>query len=90
MQTGDVLIAISASGNSPNLVAAVEYARACGNHTIGFTGFDGGKLRARCADCIHVPTERGEYGPVEAVHAFLLHLIGNYLLQRVKREGGGA
>jgi D-sedoheptulose 7-phosphate isomerase len=90
MQPGDVLVAISASGNSPNLVAAVEYARARGNHTIGFTGFDGGKLKQRCSDFIHVPTERGEYGPVEAVHAFLVHLIGNYLLQLVKREGSGA
>lgn len=90
MEAGDLLIAISASGNSPNLVAAVEYARACGNHTIAFTGFDGGKLRGRCSDGIHVATERGEYGPVEAVHAFLLHLIGNYLLQLVKREAGGA
>lgn len=88
MESGDVLIAISASGNSANLVAAVDYANACGNHTIGFTGFDGGKLRARCSDCIHVPTEPGEYGPVEAAHAFLVHLIGNYLLQLVKRESG--
>lgn len=88
MEHGDVLVAISASGNSSNLVAAVEYANARGNHTIGFTGFDGGKLRQLCAGIVHVPTERGEYGPVEAMHAYLLHLIGNYLVQLVKSEQG--
>lgn len=90
MEPGDVLIAMSAAGNSPNVVAAVEYANGRGNHTVGLTGFDGGKLRQLCASGIHVPTERGEYGPVEAMHAFLVHLIGNYLLQLVKRERGAA
>ena len=42
---GDVLVAISGSGNSPNVLRAVEYARSAGIKTIGVTGFDGGKLR---------------------------------------------
>lgn len=86
MEPEDVLIAISASGNSPNLVAAVNYANSLGAHTIGLTGFDGGMLKQLCPDGIHVATERGEYGPVESVHAYLIHLIGNYLLQLVKAE----
>ena len=86
MEPGDLLVAISASGNSLNLVAAVEFAKARGNRTVAFTGFDGGKLKQLCSIVIHVGTERGEYGPVEAAHAYLLHLIGNFLLQTVKHE----
>lgn len=89
-EPGDVLVAISASGDSPNLVSAAEYAIEHGGHTIALTGFGGGKLRELCAETIHVPTERGEYGPVEAVHGFLLHLIGNYLLQLAGTESGPA
>jgi D-sedoheptulose 7-phosphate isomerase len=86
MQPGDVLVAISASGNSPNLVRAVEYANALGNITVGFTGFDGGRLKQLCKLAVHVATERGEYGPVESAHGVLVHLIGNYLLKCVERE----
>ena len=90
MEAGDVVVAISASGNSPNLVAAVEHANTKGGVTVGITGFDGGKLKKLCAQGIHVPSEKGEYGPVEAVHSYVLHLVGNYLMQRVigERRGG--
>lgn len=90
MEPGDVLVAISASGNSPNLVAAVEHANARGAVTVGLTGFDGGRLRKLCSSGIHVPSEKGEYGPVEAVHSYVLHLVGNYLMQRVIAERRGS
>jgi D-sedoheptulose 7-phosphate isomerase len=81
MLPGDVVIAISASGNSPNVVAAVEYANRAGGVTVGLTGFDGGRLRRLARLGVHVPTSKGEYGPVEDVHMVLDHLLTGYLLQ---------
>lgn len=53
---GDVLVAISTSGNSPNVVAAIEAARAQGLATIGFTGQGGGRMAALCDVCIRIPS----------------------------------
>jgi D-sedoheptulose 7-phosphate isomerase len=54
--TGDVLIAISTSGNSPNIVAALEAARVRGITSIGFTGEAGGKMAALCDICLRIPS----------------------------------
>ena len=54
--TGDVLMAISTSGNSPNIVAALEAARARGITSIGFTGEAGGKMAALCDICLRIPS----------------------------------
>lgn len=81
MQPGDLLIAISASGNSPNVLKAIEYANENGAITIGLTGFDGGKLRRLAKSSVHVPTSKGEYGPVEDLHMVLDHLVGAFLMQ---------
>ena len=83
-KTGDVLVAISASGNSPNIIHTVEYAKTKGLKVIGLTGFDGGKLRELSDIRIHVQTRKGEYGPVEDVHMFVDHLIGTYFNRAVK------
>jgi D-sedoheptulose 7-phosphate isomerase len=72
-QEGDVLIVISASGNSGNLVAAVELARARGVSTIGLLGFDGGVLKGLVDDVLWLPTEKGAYELVEDAHAVLCH-----------------
>jgi D-sedoheptulose 7-phosphate isomerase len=72
---GDLLVVISASGNSPNLIAAVETARAHGAMVLGFLGFDGGALKALVDDCVWLPTPRGAYGPVEDAHAVLCHVL---------------
>jgi D-sedoheptulose 7-phosphate isomerase len=80
LQEGDVVVAISASGNSPNVLEAIEYANERGAVTIGLTGFDGGKLRLLARIGVHVATARGEYGPVEDMHMVLDHLIGAYLI----------
>jgi len=80
MSAGDMVVAISASGNSPNVVRALEYAKGAGAATIAITAFDGGELR-RIADLrVHVPTSRGEYGPAEDAHMIIDHLIGAYLI----------
>lgn len=80
-QTDDVLVAISASGNSPNVLAAVERARAIGGRTISLVGFDGGELGRNSDIVLHAPTEAGEYGPVEDIHLVLNHMITGCLLE---------
>lgn len=79
---GDVLVAISASGNSPNVIQAAEMARELGGITIGLVGFDGGELLKICNHVIHVGTNKGEYGPVEDIHLVLDHMITSYLTWR--------
>lgn len=86
LRRGDVVVAISASGNSPNVIKAVEYANEQGAITIGLTGFDGGKLRKIAKLPVHVPSNKGEYGPVEDVHMILDHLVGGYLMQSCAKE----
>ena len=86
MQPDDVVVAISASGNSPNTVRALEYADANGAVTVALTGFDGGRLRVIARHVVHVPTGKGEYGPVEDAHMVLDHLIGAYLARHVRRS----
>lgn len=77
---GDILVAISASGNSPNVVEAVKLANKLGGTTIGLVGFDGGKLVNLCKSLIQVKTDKGEYGPVEDIHLMIDHMITSYLL----------
>ena len=82
----DVVVAISASGNSENLIRAVEYANGRGAITVGLTGFDGGRLAEIVSLRVHIPTNPGEYGPAEDGHMILDHLIGAYLARRVRGE----
>jgi D-sedoheptulose 7-phosphate isomerase len=90
MEPGDVVVAISASGNSPNVVKALEYANKCGNQTVALTGFEtGGKIAELAKTVVHVKTRNGEYGPVEDAHMFLDHLIGSYLNRVVISERAG-
>ena len=77
---GDVLVAISASGNSENIIKAVQYANDQNMMTLGLTGFDGGKLKNTAQLGIHVECPSGEYGPVEDIHMVIDHLVGAYLL----------
>lgn len=83
---GDVVVAISASGNSPNLVKAFEAARVAGIKTVALTAFDGGKLRKMADEGVHVPTEPKEYGPAEDAHMVLDHLAANYLMRVIRRS----
>jgi D-sedoheptulose 7-phosphate isomerase len=81
MNPGDVVLAISASGNSPNIVAAIEYANAHRAVTVGLTGFDGGRVQEMVDVCVHVATPHGDYGPVEDLHLILDHLVSSYLVR---------
>ena len=75
---GDVLLAISASGNSSNLIKAVEFARELGGKTLCFVGFSGGKLKEISDVALYTPNSKGDYGPIEDLHMILDHLIVNY------------
>lgn len=76
----DVLVAISASGNSPNVVEAARLAKQLGGVTVGLVGFDGGKLSELCDHVIHVETNKGEYGPVEDIHLIIDHMITSHII----------
>ena len=78
-KAGDVLICISASGNSMNVVNAAMLANRMGGTSIGLVGFDGGKLKEIATICIHTANPKGEYGPVEDLHLILDHLIITFL-----------
>lgn len=81
---GDVVVGISASGNSPNLIKAFEYAKSVGIKTVAITAFDGGKMKPMADEGIHVPTAPKEYGPAEDAHMVLDHLVGAYLMRFIK------
>jgi D-sedoheptulose 7-phosphate isomerase len=69
----DLVIAISASGNSPNVLEAARAARELGVRVIGVTGFGGGRLQSLCDTCLIVPSDA--YGPVEDAHMILVHAV---------------
>ena len=74
-KSGDVLVTISSSGNSVNLVRAVQLARTRGVATIALLGFNGGELKALVDDYVLLPTEKGAYGLVEPGHQLICHIL---------------
>jgi D-sedoheptulose 7-phosphate isomerase len=94
LQETDCVIAISSSGNSQNIVKAVELARRRNVPIIGLSGFDGGRLNELSDARIAVKTEKGKYEIVEGIHAVILHLITKYFQdyfdhQLARRSSGG-
>lgn len=82
---GDLCIAISGSGNSPNVLLAVDWANRHGLKTFGLTGFDGGKLRRLAHSGMHVPLN--DMGMVESIHLCLFHWVLNDVFARINHEG---
>lgn len=78
LQNTDVVIAISSSGNSTNIIKAVEFAKQSQVPVIGLSGFDGGKLNELADAKILIATEKGDYEVVESVHGTVMHLITKY------------
>ena len=76
---GDVLVAVSSSGRSPNIVRALNWARDDGLRTIAVTGFDGGAARMTAEVCIHVDCTN--YGIVEDLHQAIMHALAQYIRQ---------
>lgn len=77
---GDVLMAVSGSGNSPNVLRAVEWANENGLKTIGFTGRDGGKL-GRIVQ-LEINAADPHMGRIEDAHMIALHMIGYYFMEQ--------
>jgi D-sedoheptulose 7-phosphate isomerase len=78
---GDVVLAISGSGNSPNILKAVEWANAHGLTTVGITGFSGGQLKAMAHHDFHVDIH--DMGVVESVHQVVFHWLIDDLYRRI-------
>lgn len=79
---GEILILVSSSGNSPNILKALDYARAMNMTTIGFSGFGGGLLAKHVDISLHVPFEN--YGLVEDAHQLLFHCLAQYHYLKMK------
>jgi len=82
LQPRDVLIVLSASGNSLNVVRAAEFAKAHGGRVLALVGFQGGRLRELADVAIHVKCNA--YGPVEDVHLVLNHIFTETLRERIR------
>lgn len=82
---GDVVLAISGSGNSPNILAAVDWANRHGLITYGLTGYGGGKLKAMQQHGIHV--DLNDMGMVESLHLCVFHWVLNDVFARINGEG---
>jgi D-sedoheptulose 7-phosphate isomerase len=80
----DLVIAISGSGNSPNVVKAIEWANANGLHTVGVTGFGGGKLKELAKTSVHVPLN--DMCTSESVHSVIFHYLALELQKRLYAE----
>jgi D-sedoheptulose 7-phosphate isomerase len=82
---GDLVIAISGSGNSPNVLSAVDWANRHGLTTFGLTGYNGGKLKSMQQDGLHV--ELDDMGMVESIHLCLFHWVLNDVFARINKVG---
>lgn len=79
---GDLLVAISGSGNSPNILRAIEYANDNGVATIGITGFSGGTLRSIAGATVHVPLN--DMCTAESIHSVVCHYVILRLQEKMK------
>lgn len=83
-EPGDIIIAISGSGNSPNVINAVKYANRKKLITIGMTGFDGGELKKIARYCVHVPIH--DMGVTESVHGIIIHYVVELLKEKLNNN----
>ncbi|MBI1247701.1 SIS domain-containing protein [bacterium] len=84
-QEGDVVLAISGSGNSENVLKAVDWSNRHGLKTLGLTGYGGGKLRDMAQYSFHVPLD--DMGMVESIHLAIFHWVLNDVFARINGEG---
>jgi len=82
---GDLLLAISGSGNSPNILTAVDWANRHGLTTFGLTGYKGGKLKALQQHGLHVDLD--DMGMVESIHLCVFHWVLNDVYARINSDG---
>ncbi|MFP6601600.1 MAG: SIS domain-containing protein [Pirellulaceae bacterium] len=82
---GDLVIAISGSGNSPNVLKAIQWANQQGLKTFGLTGYDGGQLKKEQQEGLHVALD--DMGMVESIHLALFHWVLNDVFARINQQG---
>lgn len=82
LQPGDLVISISSSGNSKNVLHAVDYANERGARTWGLVGFEGGALKDRAQQIIYTPSQPGQYGYAEDISAVVCHMVSIYITER--------
>ena len=81
IEPGDVALAISSSGNSPNVVRGLEVAQQAGATTVAITGFKGGRVKSLCDMCLVVPSDNVQY--IEDSHLSVMHAIFSAVRQRM-------
>jgi len=79
-RNGDLLVVVSASGDSPNLLKPVEEAKTLGVQVVAMTGFEGGRLAQMADLSVHVPTGIGDYGVAEDLHLMIGHIVKEALI----------
>ncbi len=84
VQPGDVALAISGSGNSKNVLNALQVAREAGARTVGISGFQGGEMKALCDICIVVPSNNMQI--IEDLHLAMAHSIFRIVYGRISRR----
>ena len=85
-EPGDVVIGVSGSGNSMNVINAIAAANKIGAVTFGLAGYGGGKLKETAQNCLVVPSDNMQR--IEDVHMVILHLVFSALLERARAEAG--
>jgi D-sedoheptulose 7-phosphate isomerase len=86
-EPGDVVIAISSSGNSPNVLRAVEYGNSIGCQTIALSGRDGGRLGPLAQ--LNIQVSHAHTGRIEDLHMIVLHMIGYFFMEEGHRHPAG-
>lgn len=86
IEEGDLVIGISSSGNSQNVIEAVRLAKKKGAKSVGLTGMGGGKLKEVADRCIVVDSDH--YGQIEGAHSVLTHLVTFYFAEKMREEAG--
>ncbi len=84
IRAGDVLVVISGSGNSPNVLRAIEYARSESAQVVGLLGSSGGRAAPMCDTAVVVDSD--DYGVIEDAHLILNHILVEYFRDRLFRE----
>jgi len=84
VQPGDVAVAISGSGNSKNVLNALQVAREAGATTVGISGFQGGEMKSLCDICVIVPSNNMQI--IEDLHLAMAHSIFRIVYGRISRR----
>ena len=81
VESGDLVFAISGSGNSPNVLRGLEVAKDCGARTIGLTGFQGGNMKSLCDVCVILPSDNMQI--IEDFHLSVTHAISSVIRRKI-------